>query len=50
MSYSRVKVQGQRSVGSEDRVEINGWMEVIPLCDIYLCAALVHSVNIGADF
>jgi len=24
MTYSRAKVQGQRSVGSEDRVETNG--------------------------
>ena len=27
MTYSHAKVQGQQSVGSEDRVETNGWMD-----------------------
>ena len=35
MNYSHTKVQSQRSVGSEDRVETNGqtegWTEVIAL-------------------
>ena len=31
MTYSHAKVQGQRSVGSEDRVETNGRMKAIAL-------------------
>ena len=27
MAHSHAKVQGQRSVGSEDRVETNGWTD-----------------------
>ena len=27
MTYSHAKVQGQRSFGSEDRVETNGWTD-----------------------
>ena len=27
MTYPRAKVQGQWSVGSEDRVETNGWTD-----------------------
>ena len=29
MTYSHAKVQGQRSVSSENRVKTNGWMEAI---------------------
>ena len=27
MAYSHAKVQGQQSIGSEDRVETNKWMD-----------------------
>ena len=46
MAYSLAKVQGQQSVGSEDRVETNGWtdrrMEVIALP-----TSLMHTKNSG---
>ena len=51
MNYSQAKVQGQWSVGSEDRVETNGkterWTEVISLPPLLMWVAInrVYSLS-----
>ena len=53
MTYSRVKVQGHWSVGSEDRVETNGrtdgWTEAIALSPVVMRSVMIPRYFIVSD-
>jgi len=46
MTYSLAKVQRQRPVGSEERVETNGQMEAITLPPLLMESVILRSVKV----
>ena len=49
MNYSHAKVQGQRSIGSEDRVKMNGRMRTDRRRRLHYHAALMRSVTTSSS-